>query len=101
MYPQPFADKIKELLPNLCGGGGKPDLGVNIDPEDAYTCFSNLPWETWSEAHLIPVLRYLKGNKHLVVPAEWKAVFPDSVLPKMENQAPDASSTAACSEGPP
>lgn len=88
VYPQGFADKINSLLPKLMiGCEGKP----NIDdmPQSGPDVFESLPWSTWEEAHLIPCIRYLRGNVSLDVPAEWMAVFPKpfEILHKMECRA--------------
>lgn len=74
-YPKEFGIKIKELLPCLKGGGGKPEL-VDFQESHAYTAFEGLPCSTWSEAKLVPVLRYVRMNKHLNLIPEWKAVLP-------------------------
>lgn len=71
----PFAEKILSLYPGLVRGGeGMPD--VESTSISATQVFERLPWSSWKEAQLLPVVRYLRGNKHLQVPAEWLEVFP-------------------------
>lgn len=85
-YPQGFADKVCSLLPHLVSGG---ERGPPIDYKDCpFQTFDGLPFTTWEEAKLAQVLRYLRGNKHLLVPRPWLEVFPKplEVLHKLEQQ---------------
>ena len=82
-----FAEKIRSLFPKLVGGAtGK--LNVDDVQQDAEGIFENMPWSTWHEARLVPVLRYLRGNSSLNAPQSWKSVFPTAfeVLHKLEQQ---------------
>ncbi len=87
VYPEGFADKIKEMLPFVINGGeGKPLINLDESPQQ---CFEFLPWETWPEAKLLPPLRYMRGNKHLEVPQLWLDSFPVpfEILHKVESRA--------------
>ena len=74
VYPQGFADFIRELHPRLVvGAEGTPQVDPNESPQKM---FDNMDFSTWQEARLIPCLRYLRGNKYLQIPKEWEDVFP-------------------------
>lgn len=76
MYPAAFADAICKLFPKLLHHPeGKPQ-GTR---EDGVKAFSQMRWSDWSDAGLMPVLRYLRGSKNLQVPPDWKATFPRAV----------------------
>ena len=84
VYPQGFANKIRELYPGLVDGAeGAPEVHANECP---FREFDNLPFTTWPEAKLVQVLRYLRGNRHLKVPKKWLEVFlqPYEVLHQLE-----------------
>ena len=82
-----FAEKIKSLFPKLVEGAtGKPN--VDAVQQDAEGIFENMPWSTWPEARLVPVLRYLRGNSALNAPQSWLKVFPTAfeVLHRLEQK---------------
>ena len=94
-YTDSFASKIKSLYPVLVTGAeGVPEVNPKDDPCQA---FDNLVWSTWGEARLIPCLKYIRGNRHLVVPDEWRAVFPKAfeVLHKLECKQVATSSSGS------
>ena len=70
IYPMRFGWKTLELMPKLKSRGlGMPDLPESLPtgPE----IFNSMSWHDdmdWSDAHLKPVLVYLKGNKSLDLP---------------------------------
>ena len=75
---------MRELYPDLVNGAeGVPQIDSQECP---FKTFDNLPFSTWPEAKLVQVLRYLRGNKHLRVPKDWLAVFPQpfEILHKLE-----------------
>ena len=75
IYPQGFAEFIKDLHPDVIKGvEGVPKTDPNSSAEQM---FYNQPFSTWEEAKIIPVLKYVRGNKHLRAPASWVAVFPE------------------------
>ena len=87
IYPRGFADYLKDLYPGLVTGGeGMPRV---YESESAEAVFEKLPFSTWSEANLIPCLRYLRGNKYLKAPPSWVAVFPTAfeILHRREQRA--------------
>ena len=65
-------------------GEGTPKVG---NSREAPQVFERLPFLTWPEANLLPVIRYARGNRGLHVPQEWLEVFPKpfEVLHKLEN----------------
>ena len=67
---------MRELLPSVFGGEGKPLLPQKYEREKALEYFENLEWSTWPEANLLPTLRYMRGNKSLNPPRAWLMVFP-------------------------
>lgn len=75
IYPQGFADQVRSLFPALIGGEGMPDVDHTVS---AQSLFHSLAWDTWKEAELMPCIKYVRGNKHLNAPQEWKDVFPRS-----------------------
>ena len=76
-YPPRFGQAIRTLFPKLISGAeGCPEIN---DAAQACSVFENAPFSTWDEAHLVPVLRYLRGNKHLMLPEEWRSVMPPAL----------------------
>ena len=71
-YPVGFADAMVRLLPSLSAGEGCPPVIHDKSPEDVLEG--------------IPVLRYLRGNRHLDLPLSWKNAFPRplEILQKLE-----------------
>jgi hypothetical protein len=72
--------KVARLLPviNLPENRAKLKKPV-MQPEvlsakSVFTMISNR--DLWEEADLISVVKYLKGNKHLHIPPEWRDVLP-------------------------
>lgn len=89
MYPRAFAEQIRRLFPKLIAHGeGRPDAGTKRIWANGPMAFEGQAWSDWPEASLISVARYLRGNKNLIVPPRWKAVFPTpfETLHKMEQQ---------------
>ena len=75
----PFAVRMLELLPDLATSGeGMPLAPASVD---ALEEFQSMDWDfsegSWSgRAGLASVVRYLRGNLRLRIPASWRAVFP-------------------------
>ena len=73
-YPEPFADAVCALHPSvLADGEGMPPVDESTLATEA---FDYMSFHTWPEAHLVPCIRYFRGNKHLEPPQEWADVFP-------------------------
>jgi hypothetical protein len=73
-YPEAFADRIRELFTKLITGGeGTPEVDERESPE---AIFESLVFTTWPEAKLMPVVKYIRGNKGLKVPSNWLSMFP-------------------------
>ena len=86
IYPPAFGDAICRLLPDLSAGEGCPEVD---ESEPAEEVFERMAFSTWEEAHLIPCLKYLRGNRHLNLPVEWVQAFPRplEILHRMEQSA--------------
>ena len=79
IYPRIFGKKVVALLgPLMTQGQGKPPDSV-LPRVKATVAFSKRKWEDWPEADLRGVAAYLRGNKHLDIPPEWKAVLPTAM----------------------
>lgn len=64
----------QELVPEACHwSGGCPQVQ---EDESGWDVLEALPFSTWSEAHLIPPMRYLRGNRHLQLPPVWLSAMP-------------------------
>ena len=76
-YPPAFGEAIKNLMPQIMAGAeGIPD----VDPsEGPIQVFEQMAFTTWPEAKLGSPLKYLRGNKHLNLPAEWKQAMPQAL----------------------
>ena len=76
-YPPAFGDAIKNLMPQIVTGAeGIPD----VDPSECpIQVFGQLSFTTWPEAKLGFPLKYLRGNKHLDLPAEWRQAMPKAL----------------------
>lgn len=63
-------------------------MPVVDDAQSPFDAFEQLPWSTWDEANLVPVVKYLLGNKYLLAPPEWRASFPTAIqlLHRVEEQ---------------
>ena len=78
VYPRAFAEKILALHASvLTQAAGKPQLKES-DVRSAQELFEVHPWSTWDDAHLLPVIKYMRGNKHMRPSPSWQAVFPRS-----------------------
>ena len=92
-YPVPFAEKIKELLPDLISKGeGMPTTPIDDNTSGPET-FENMVWSTWGKAHLMPCIRYLRGAKGLLVEDDWKKAFPPAfeVLHRLESKSQESA----------
>ena len=75
VYPPAFANKILSLKPELVSEGeGKPELESDVPSAEAL--FKRLHWSVWEDANLGPVMRYLRGNRHLHMPPTWEEASP-------------------------
>lgn len=76
VYPVRFGRKVCELMPELMSRGeGHPKLEC-LDPAPAHELLAIEEWSDWPEANLVEALRYLRQNKSLSLPPQWRAVFP-------------------------
>ena len=77
IYPHRFGLATVQLLPKLrTEGEGAPELASK---PDGPAIFNSMSWNTdvnWDEVRFKPMLVYLRGNKSLALPEEWKRVFP-------------------------
>ena len=75
-YTACFGRKIAALLPDL-----KPRTSYvshSLDT-DVFTMWNEWPWgDSWADADMRRLVKYLYGSKHVVIPPEWKAVLPSS-----------------------
>lgn len=50
---------------------------VPRESDDVKVLFKNMPLgDLWHDAQMQDLLAYLKGNKHLSIPAEWRPYLP-------------------------
>lgn len=59
----------------LTKGQGQPRL-QDLPQDPAHELLAKAPYSDWPEANLKEVVRYLKGNKALSLPKQWKDAFP-------------------------
>ncbi|CAE7265219.1 unnamed protein product [Symbiodinium natans] len=77
VFPSGFGLQTVRMMPQLMTRGlGKPSLAARRPGPDV---FAAAEWSDWDEARLAPVIAYLRGNKSLMMPCEWKSVFPVAV----------------------
>ena len=80
IYPRRFGLATAQLMPRLKSTGeGMPTITVQGDGPEI---FNSMSWSSdmcWDEVRFKPLLVYLRGNKSLRLPAEWKAVFPTKI----------------------
>ena len=83
-----FGQHTLKMLPKLLTAGrGAPELPM--EEVDGPSIFAAMVWAgpeaaersgpDWDDAKLPSVVAYLRGNKYLELPPEWKAVFPKSL----------------------
>ena len=76
VYPKRFGERVCLLMPQLLTKGqGQPRL-QDLPQDPAHELLAKAPYSDWPEANLKEVVRYLKGNKALSLPKEWKDAFP-------------------------
>jgi len=67
------------MMPYLTTQGeGKP-VDRKTTTVSATAAFKEAPWVDWPEADLRQVVRYVRGNRHLNAPPEWREVFPRAI----------------------
>ena len=73
--------QVARLYHRLCKKNfGKPVLEKQDCVEELPKMFANLPWEDlWEDAGMVSVLQYLRGNKSLCLPQEWREAFPSQL----------------------
>ncbi len=59
-------------------GEGQPPESA-LDPRPGHELLSAMQWSDWQEAGLSEVLRYVRGNKHLNLPFDWKNALPTHI----------------------
>ncbi len=74
-YPYRFGLRFLRILPKLQASGCKkfPDMPPQLDPLQLYK--SQTFEDAWLDAHTVDVVNYIRGNKSLNIPAEWKDEF--------------------------
>lgn len=80
-YPMRFAREVLDMVESLKAScKGLPELPADLPP--AIVTFSELQWETsdvWTFVDLPPVYEYLRGNRNLKIPEEWRPFVPKSL----------------------
>ena len=82
-YPLQFGQKITQLMPLLTSTAEcRPVFTAEIRAKtNIKELFANMPWDdAWHDAGMPAVVQYLKGNRHLRIPEDWKPYLP-SALP--------------------
>lgn len=74
-YPYRFGLRMLRILPDLRSGSGCsfPDMPKDFDPLEEF--FSQDAEDAWEDAGVPEVLDYLRGNKSLKIPREWREQF--------------------------
>ena len=80
-YPMRFAREVLDMVePMKASCRGLPEIPAELPP--AIVTFSELEWETsevWMFVDLASVYEYLRGNKNLKIPTEWRPFVPKSL----------------------
>ena len=76
-YPPKFGLKLLRMFPELLTDRHHPaKLSPQTRQQDALQMFRELDLgDMWQDAAMGEVLVYLRGNKHLLMPAAWKEVL--------------------------
>jgi hypothetical protein len=75
-YPAGFGAAIKNLYPRVVTGAEGCPV---VESLNGWDVFAALPCSTWDEARLVPSLRYMRGNKSLNLPPEWRNAMPQAM----------------------
>ena len=78
-YPPMFGAEVADLASELQQGIPPSTAAVN-DRSSAYKIFKESEFlDLWEEASMTDVVRYLRGNKSLHIPSEWRELLPLSL----------------------
>lgn len=74
-----FGLKILKIIPALhASKNGKPALVG--EPPDPIQLFQHMQYnDVWNDAAMPEVVAYLRGNRHLNVPPQWRHLLPMSL----------------------
>ena len=81
-YPIAFGLHFASLIPRLIATAGsipdaKDEEFANFDEKDF---FASLKFtDLWEDASMVDLVVYLKGNRSLCIPAEWRHVIPSKI----------------------
>lgn len=80
-YPMRFAREVLDLVePMKASTSGLPELPENLPP--AISTFTEAAWEesdVWMFVDLPQVYKYLRGNRNLQIPEEWRPFVPSQL----------------------
>ncbi|CAL1161775.1 unnamed protein product [Cladocopium goreaui] len=79
IYPMPFARHVIDSLESMkatCKGA--PALPSEVpDARDSFTQWPVVNSEDWQFSAMAEVFQYLRGNRHLDIPQQWRGIIPD------------------------
>ena len=79
IYPTPFARHLVDLLEDMkASAKGCPELPALVP--HARETLANWPAtnrKDWEFSALAEVYQYLRGNRNLKIPTEWRGIVPD------------------------
>ena len=77
-YPLRFGLRMLRLLPQL--QKAKASMQPVPSDLDAKTVFASSTFaDLWSDAQMEDCIRYVRGNRSLAIPEEWRAMLPDAL----------------------
>ena len=79
IYPMPFARRLVDLLePMKETAKGCPVAPVPTPKAvDTFNQWPEINPDDWSFADFGEMFVYLRGNRHLIIPEEWRGKIPD------------------------
>ena len=79
IYPMPFARHLIDRLESMKAScKGAPTLPTEVpDAKDSFTQWTVVNSEDWQFSAMAEVFQYLRGNRHLVIPQQWRGIIPD------------------------
>ena len=80
-YPKKFGVFLQHLLPGfLSENPSRPVLTASTSAPCAKTLFYDMPMgDTWPESGIVDLIIYLRGNRHLCIPPDWRGYIPTSI----------------------